>query len=140
VAVASGHLPRARIEGRCLRHRAVAADTEFDRPGVPGALPHPPGGRTAGRSPPLAAFLRRHAYSGHRTPAALLARLRAAPLAVNILDPKVLVACVGAQVQLLRTLLAASTDLDRALITALGAHPKTAVLAAMPRIGQINLA
>jgi Transposase len=48
----------------------------------------------------LAAFLRRHAYSGHRTPAALLARLRAAPVAGNSLDPKVLAACVGAQVQL----------------------------------------
>jgi Transposase len=55
----------------------------------------------------LAAFCRRHAYSGHRTPAALLTRLRAAPVAVNSLDPKVLAACVGAQVQLLRALLAA---------------------------------
>lgn len=61
-------------------------------------------------------------------------------MAVNALDPKVLAACVAAQVQLLRALLAAIADLDRALRTALGAHPKTAVLAAMPRIGQVNLA
>jgi transposase len=88
----------------------------------------------------LAAFCRRHSYSGHRSPAALLARLRAAPVAVNSLDPKVLAACVGAQVQLLRALLASIADLDRALLAALGGHPKTAVLAAMPRIGQVNLA
>jgi transposase len=88
----------------------------------------------------LAAFLRRHSYSGHRTPAALLARLRAAPVAVTTLDPKVLTTCVGAQVKLLRALLATIADLDQALITALDAHPKTAVLAPMPRIGQINLA
>jgi transposase len=83
--------------------------------------------------------LDRHSYSGHRTPAALLARLRAAPVAVNTLEPNVLAACIGAQVRLLRALLATIADLDRALITALGA-PKTAVLAPMPRIGQINLA
>jgi transposase len=61
-------------------------------------------------------------------------------VAVNSLDPKVLAACVGAQVQLLRALLASIADLDRTLLAALGAHPKTAVLAAMPRIGQVNLA
>jgi transposase len=88
----------------------------------------------------LAAFLRRHSYSGHRTPAALLARLRDAPVAVNSLDPKVLAACVGAQVQLLRALLGALTSLDRALLAALRTHPKAALLAAMPRIGQVNLA
>jgi transposase len=88
----------------------------------------------------LATFCRRHAYSGHRTPAELLTRLRSAPVAVNSLDPKVLAACVAAQVQLLRALLAAIADLDRMLRTALRAHPKTAVLAAMPRIGQVNLA
>ena len=72
----------------------------------------------------LAAFLQRHSYSGHRSPAALLARLRAAPVAVNSLDPKVLAACVGTQVQLLGALLAAIAGLDRALRTALGSIPR----------------
>jgi hypothetical protein len=39
----------------------------------------------------LAAFLRRHGYSGRRTPAQLLTRLRKAPVAVDQLDPEVLV-------------------------------------------------
>ena len=37
----------------------------------------------------LAAFLGRHGYSGRRTPAQLLHRLRAAPVAVDQLDPEV---------------------------------------------------
>jgi transposase len=88
----------------------------------------------------LAAFLRRHAYSGRRPPAELLARLRAAPVAVGRLDPKVLAECVRAQVRLLRTLLATLAGLGRALAAALPEHPKAAVLAPLPRIGQVNLA
>jgi hypothetical protein len=88
----------------------------------------------------LATFCRRHSSSGHRTPTELLARLRAAPGCRQRLGPKVLAACVAAQVQLLRVLLASIADLDRTLLAALAAHPKTAVLAAMPRIGQVNLA
>ena len=37
----------------------------------------------------LAGFLGRHGYSGRRTPAQLLHRLRAAPVAVDQLDPEV---------------------------------------------------
>jgi transposase len=37
----------------------------------------------------LAAFLGRHGYSGRRTPAQLLTRLRTAPVAVDQLDPEV---------------------------------------------------
>jgi hypothetical protein len=88
----------------------------------------------------LASFLRRHSYSGRRRPAELLARLRAAPRAVEGLDPEVLADCVHAQVRLLRTLLGTLADLDRALVAALPEHPKTAVLAPLPRVGEINLA
>jgi hypothetical protein len=51
----------------------------------------------------------------------------------------VLAACVDAQIKLLRALLASIADLDRALLAALGGSQDT-VLAAMPRIRQINLA
>jgi transposase len=88
----------------------------------------------------LAAFLRRHSYSGRRTPAQLLARLRTAPVAVNQLDPEVLADCIRTQVRLLRSLLGSIADLDRALAAALGEHPKAAVLQPLPRIGQTNLA
>ncbi|HJU02493.1 MAG TPA: IS110 family transposase [Actinomycetes bacterium] len=88
----------------------------------------------------LANFLRRHSYSGRRSPAELLARLRAAPRAVAGLDPEVLADCVHAQVRLLRSLLGTLADLDRALVAALPEHPKTAVLAPLPPVGEINLA
>jgi transposase len=88
----------------------------------------------------LAAFLRRHGYSGRRTPAQLLHRLRTAPVAVDQLDPEVLADCIRIQLRLLRTLLDSISDLDRALAAALGEHPKATVLQPLPRIGQINLA
>lgn len=88
----------------------------------------------------LASFLRRHSYSGRRSPAELLARLRAAPVATDTLDPEVVAECVRAQVRLLRTLLGTLADLDRALVAALPEHPKTAILASLPRVGEINLA
>jgi transposase len=88
----------------------------------------------------LAAFLHRHGYSGRRTPGQLLHRLRAAPVAVDQLNPEVLADCIRIQVRLLRSLLGSLADLDRALAAALGEHPKATVLQRLPRIGQINLA
>jgi transposase len=88
----------------------------------------------------LAAFLRRHSYCGRRSAAELLARLRAAPIAAAGLDPEVLAECVQAQVRVLRLLLATLADLDRAIAAALPEHPGTALLAPLPRIGEINLA
>ena len=88
----------------------------------------------------LAAFLRRHSYCGRRSTAELLARLRAAPIAVSALDPDVLAECVLAQVRLLRTLLGTIADLDRAIAAVLPEHPQAPLLAPLPRIGHINLA
>ena len=84
----------------------------------------------------LAAFLRRHGYSGRRTPAQLLHRLRAAPVAVDQLDPEVLADCIRIQVRLLRSLLGRLTDPDRALAATLGEHPKATVLQPLCRIGR----
>jgi transposase len=88
----------------------------------------------------LAAFCRRHSYRGGRSPAELLARLRSAPTPSIGLSPETLAELVGAQVRLLRTLLATVADLDRALGAALLGHAKAKLLAPMPRIGKVNLA
>jgi transposase len=88
----------------------------------------------------LAAFCRRHSYRGGRSPAELLARLRSAPTPSIGLSPETLAELVGAQVRLLRTLLATVADLDLALGAALLGHAKAKLLAPMPRIGKVNLA
>lgn len=85
-------------------------------------------------------FCRRHSYCGRRDPAELLRRLQAAPAAASGLDAQVLAEAVGAQVMLLRTLLASIADLDRAIGAVLLVHTKAPVLAPLPRIGELNLA
>lgn len=85
-------------------------------------------------------FCRRHSYCGRRPPGELLQRLRACPEAAGGLDPTVLAELVHAQVRLIGCLLGTIADLDRAIGAALLVHPKAAVFAAMPRIGEINLA
>ena len=77
----------------------------------------------------LAAFCRRHSYRGGRSPAELLARLRTAPTPPVGLAPETLTELVGAQVRLLRTLLATIADLDRALAAGLLGHAKAKLLA-----------
>jgi transposase len=88
----------------------------------------------------MARFLLRHSYCGRRSPAQLLSRLQAAPLAPSRLDPEVLRELVLAQVRVLRTLMTSIANLDRAIAALLPEHPKTQVLAPLPRIGQnVNL-
>ena len=88
----------------------------------------------------MEAFLRRSGYSGRRSAAELLARLRAAPSPAGGLDPDVLADCVWAQVRLIRTLLRTILDLERAIEAVLPEHPMTPVLGSLPRIGRISLA
>jgi transposase len=88
----------------------------------------------------LAAFCRRNSYRGGRSPAELLTRLRSVPTPPVGLAPEVLTELIGAQVRLLRTLLATIGDLDRALGAGLFSHAKAKLLAPMPRIGEVNLA
>lgn len=87
----------------------------------------------------LAAFLRRHSYSGRRSPSALLERLRSAPRPVASLDPEIVAELVRAQARLLRTLLDTIADLERALAAGVTQHDKARTLAPLPRIGEINL-
>jgi transposase len=88
----------------------------------------------------IAMFCRRHTYSGRRSPAELLDRLRAAPEPVEVLSPETLTELVRAQARHLRSLLGTIAGLDGAIGAALLTHPKTTSLAPLPRIGEINLA
>lgn len=87
----------------------------------------------------LGAFLRRHSYSGRRSPVELLARLRSAPRPVASLDCEIVAQLVRAQARLLRTLLHTIANLDRALAASVSQHAKAHTLAPLPRIGEINL-
>ena len=136
-----GQQPARRAAGRPLaRRQADLLPARLpDRPGLPGRLPDPAGGRPARRGPP-----------GRLLPAPLLPRrpqprraARAAPAAPAApvgLAPEVLTELVGAQVRLLRTLLATIAELDRALGAGLLGHAKARLLAPLPRIGEVNLA
>jgi transposase len=87
----------------------------------------------------LAAFLRRNSYSGRRSAAELLQRLRQAPRPVNQLDPALVAELVRTQIRLLRTLLDSIITLDRAIAAKLNEHAKTHVLRPLPRVGTISL-
>jgi len=89
----------------------------------------------------LAAFLKRYSYSGRRSPAQLLDRLRQAPTAPSGLDPEVLAELVRHQVGVLRTLLHTCKELEHAIEAVLPDHAKARILAHLPRIGDgVNLA
>lgn len=89
----------------------------------------------------MARFLHRHAYSGSRSASQLLRRLREAPVAPSRLDLQVLSGLVQAQVAVLRALLQCIQSLERSIRGLLAEHPKTALLASLPRIGDgVNLA
>ncbi len=87
------------------------------------------------------AFCVKHGYSGRRTPAQLLTRLRAAPAGTteqgltNAVRDAVL-----ALVTVLHTLGAARKDLDRSVAAHLGEHPDEKIFTSLPRSGQINAA
>jgi transposase len=89
----------------------------------------------------MAAFLVKHGYSGRRTAAELLARLRAAPagtgreaLAEALRD------AVLAAAGVLTALNAAVKSLDRSVAAHLGEHPDGAIFTSLPRSGQVNAA
>lgn len=89
----------------------------------------------------LAAFLTKHGYCGRRTPGELLARLRAAPPGlVGTVEVEARRDAALAMVKVLRALLAAIKDLDRAVIAHLGEHPDAEIFTSLPRSGRINAA
>jgi len=89
----------------------------------------------------LRAFCVKHGYSGRRTAAELLTRLRAAPAGST--DEALTDAvrdAVLAQVAVLTALTAAEKNLDRSVVAHLGEHPDAAIFTSLPRSGQINAA
>ena len=89
----------------------------------------------------LRAFCVKHGYSGRRTAAELLSRLRAAPAGST--DEALTDAvrdAVLAQVAVLTALTAAEKNLGRSVVAHLGEHPDAAIFTSLPRSGQINAA
>jgi transposase len=89
----------------------------------------------------MAAFLVKHGYSGRRTAAQLLARLRSAPAGTTgEALTEALRDAVLALVAVLQALNAAVKSLDRSAAAHLGEHPDGAIFTSLPRSGQINAA
>ena len=89
----------------------------------------------------MAAFLVKHGYSGRRTAAGLLARLRAAPAGTSRESlTEALRDAVLAAVGVLAALNAAVGNLDRSVAAHLGEHPDGAIFTSLPRSGQVNAA
>ena len=89
----------------------------------------------------MAAFLVKHGYSGRRTAAQLLERLRAAPAgAGGVAATEALRDAVLALVAVLTALNASLKDLGRSAAAHLGEHPDGKIFASLPRSGQVNAA
>ena len=89
----------------------------------------------------LGAFLRKHGYSGRRSPAELLERLRAAPAGLGDgLESDARGDSVLAMLRVIRALKRSIKDLDRSVMAHLGEHPDAIVFGSLPRAGQVNAA
>lgn len=89
----------------------------------------------------LAAFLKKNAYCGRRSPAELLARLRRAPAGrAGDLESEASGHLVRSLVAVLRTLVAQIRDLDKLIAERLADHPCASVVQSFPRTGSINAA
>jgi transposase len=89
----------------------------------------------------MAAFCLKHGYSGRRSPAELLARLRSAPAGTTaeaLTDA--LRDAVLAAAGVLTALNASLKNLDRSIAAHLGEHPDGAIFTSLPRSGQVNAA
>ena len=89
----------------------------------------------------LGAFCAKHGYSGRRSPAELLERLRAAPPGIaGGAESAARKEIVLAFVHVLRALNQGIADLDRAVRASLREHPDAEIFTSLPRSGQINAA
>jgi len=89
----------------------------------------------------MAAFCIKHGYSGRRSAAQLLARLRHAPAgATSEALTEALRDAVLAAVSVLTALNASLKNLDRSIAAHLGEHPDGVIFTSLPRSGQINAA
>ena len=89
----------------------------------------------------MAAFLRKHGYSGRRSSAELLERLRSAPAGLGDgPESEARRDAVLAMVGLLRALNRSIKDLDRSVVAHLDEHPDAIVFRSLPRAGQVSAA
>jgi transposase len=89
----------------------------------------------------MAAFCTKHGYSGRRSAAELLGRLRAAPAGLTgTVEVEARRDAVLAMVKVLRALNQSVKDLDRAVAAHLGEHPDAEVFTSLPRSGRTNAA
>ncbi|MEV4531604.1 IS110 family transposase [Streptosporangium sp. NPDC049304] len=88
----------------------------------------------------LDAFLRRHSYTGRRTGAELLDRIKTAPKAASRLSPETVATLVKVQVGQVRAIVEAIRSLEDAIKQVLNAHPYAELFRALPRVGTVNLA
>jgi transposase len=89
----------------------------------------------------MAAFLTKHGYSGRRSPAELLARLRTAPEGTaSQVVAEALRDAVIAHIGVLTVLNTAIKDLDRSAAAHLHEHPDGHVFTSFPRAGLVNAA
>ena len=89
----------------------------------------------------MAAFCKRKGYTGRRSPAELLTRLRKAPPGMATgAEAKARGETVLVFVRMIRGLNRAIKDLERSIATRLGEHPDAKIFASLPRSGRINAA
>ena len=89
----------------------------------------------------MAAFCTKHGYSGRRSAAELLTRLRTAPAGtVAEALTEALRDAVLAMVAVLKAVVGALKDLDRSVVAHLGEHPDAEIFTSLPRSGRINAA
>lgn len=89
----------------------------------------------------IASFCRQMGYSGKRPAAVLLQRLRSAPSGTHGTTLSAAVRdAVLALVAVVKTLTAATRNLDKSVAARLGEHPDGKIFASLPRSGQINAA
>lgn len=88
----------------------------------------------------MTSFLKKAGYSGRRTAAELLERLRSAPAGVTGVEAEARADTVRAMVRTMRALNASIKDLNRSVVAHLGEHPDAKVFTSLPRSGQINAA
>ena len=89
----------------------------------------------------MASFLKKNHYTGRRTPAELLQRLRSAPPGlVDGVESDARRESLLAMVRVLRALNRSIKELDRSVSAHLDKHPDSKIFTSLPRSGRINAA
>jgi transposase len=89
----------------------------------------------------MAAFLKRHGYSGRRSSAELVERLRGAPAGIATRpEAEARRASVAGYVAVVRALNQSIKELERAIAGQLGEHPDALIFTSLPRSGRLNAA